>query len=71
MFTLILLWAAIGYSAVLVVQSFWMRAGLVLIALAVTWHILTLRPILTEQKDVHKERDETGYDDKGEKTGGR
>lgn len=70
-FTLILLWAAIGYSAVMVVQSFWMKTGLVLIALAVTWHILTLRPILTEQKDVHNEKDESEYDDKGEKTGGR
>ncbi len=70
-FTLIFLWAAIGYSAVMVVQSFWMKAGLVLIALGVTWHVLTLQPILPDQKKDPNERDREGYNDKGEATGGR
>lgn len=70
-FTLILLWAAIGYSAVMVVQSFWMRAGLVLIAIGVTWHVLTLKPIIPERKQVENEREGEGYNDKGGAAGGR
>ena len=42
-FTLSLLWLTIGYSALYVVQSTWIRVGLVLIAVAVTTHILKIR----------------------------
>ena len=43
-----LLWVFLGYSAVFVVDSVWLRVLLLIIALAVTVHILHL-PTLTRQ----------------------
>ena len=50
-FTLLLLWAAIGYSGIAVVNSWLVRAVLLVIAVAVTVHVLSLGTI-------HKQRGE-------------
>lgn len=42
---LVLLWGAIGYSAVLVASAWWLRLGLGLVALGVTLHLLHLRTV--------------------------
>jgi uncharacterized membrane protein YbaN (DUF454 family) len=47
-FTLVLLWAAIGYSAVVVVRSLAVRIVLLVIAVGVTVHVLTLRTLTKE-----------------------
>lgn len=47
-FTLALLWAAIGYSAIAVVSSMVVRAVLLVIALAVTVHVLSLKTLSKE-----------------------
>jgi uncharacterized membrane protein YbaN (DUF454 family) len=41
-YTLCLLWAAIGYAAIFVVDRTWIRVLLLAVALAVTYHILTI-----------------------------
>ncbi|MDJ0766890.1 MAG: YbaN family protein [Myxococcota bacterium] len=41
-FTLVLLWVAIGYSTIFVVNALWLQVVLVLIAVAVTVHVLSL-----------------------------
>ena len=48
-FTLILLWAVIGYTVFAVIDSLLLRALLVLIAVGVTIHILTLKTLTREQ----------------------
>ena len=45
---LITLWAVIGYSALGVVSSWWLRALLMIIALGVTIHLLRLRTLTQE-----------------------
>ena len=42
-FTLVLLWAATGYSAIAVVSSLAIRTILLIVALAVTVHVLSLK----------------------------
>ncbi len=44
-FTLLLLWAGIGYSAFHVAETWWLRLLLPLIAVGVTLHILRLRTL--------------------------
>jgi len=46
--TLLLLWTAIGYSAVVVVRSLAVRLVLLVIAVGVTVHVLTLRTLTKE-----------------------
>jgi len=47
-FTLALLWIAIGYSALAVISSWVIRAILLVIALAVTVHVLSLKTMTKE-----------------------
>jgi len=47
-FTLVLLWAAIGYSSLLVAKTWWLRALLVAIAGGVTIHLIQLRTLTRE-----------------------
>ena len=49
-FTLILLWIAIGYSGLVVVNSWTIRAILLVVAVAVTVHVLSLST-LPKQRD--------------------
>ena len=44
-FTITLLWTAIGVSAVFAVESLVVRIVLVVIAIGVTWHLLSMRTI--------------------------
>lgn len=46
--TLTLLWCAIGYSAVFVAGTWWLRALLAAIAIGVTTHILILKTLTRE-----------------------
>ena len=46
--TLVLLWAVIGYTAIGVVEAWWLRALLAAIAIGVTLHILSLRTLTRE-----------------------
>lgn len=48
---LTLLWGTIGYSAVVVVDRWWIRALLVAIAAGVSWHILSLRTLTREMRE--------------------
>ncbi len=54
------LWLTIGASAIFAVEKWWLRGLLVLIALAVTWHILALKTLTAEmladiaQRDAEK-----------------
>lgn len=48
--TLLLLWIAIGYSAIVVVQSLLIRFVLFAIAIAVTVHVLSLRTMTREME---------------------
>ena len=48
--TLLLLWVAIGYSAIVVVQSLLIRFVLFVIAVAVTVHVLSLRTMTREME---------------------
>ena len=50
-FTLALLWIAIGYSAVAVVDSWVLRAILLVIALAVSVHVLSLKTLSRESEN--------------------
>ena len=47
-FPLVLLWAAIGYSALAVASTWWLRALLVAIAAGVTIHLLQLKTLTRE-----------------------
>ena len=42
--TLNTLWITIGLTAILFVDALWIRVLLLVIAVAVTWHVATLRP---------------------------
>ncbi|MHC4479590.1 MAG: YbaN family protein [Planctomycetota bacterium] len=42
---LVLLWTVIGYSALVVVSSWWLRLALALVAVGVTIHLLHLRTL--------------------------
>jgi len=48
-FTLCLLWLTIGYSALYVVHSIWVRLGLAVIAVGVTAHILAIQTAVSER----------------------
>ena len=50
-FTLALLWIAIGYSAVAVVNSLLLRAVLLIIALAVSIHVLSLNTLARKSEN--------------------
>ncbi len=60
-FTLVLLWIAIGYSALVVVNSCVVRAILVAVAIAVTLHILSLNTM----RKLPASGDEENQDTKG------
>ena len=45
---LILLWGAIGYSALCVAQAWWLRSLLGVIAIGVTIHLLTLKTLTVD-----------------------
>ena len=49
--TLTLLWASIGYATIWVVEHWALRAGLMVIAIGVTVHILSLRTLSREEGD--------------------
>ena len=49
--TLVLLWAAIGYSAFAVMNSTWIRLLLLFIAAGVTLHVLSLKTLTPEMLD--------------------
>ena len=51
-FTLVLLWIAIGYSALAVIDSWAIRAILLVIALAVTVHVLSLNTLKKEPEPI-------------------
>lgn len=60
-FTLVLLWAVIGYSAIGVLEAWWLRALLAAIAVGVSAHVLSLRTLtreMLEQAQVDTERDD-------------
>ena len=61
-FTLILLWAAIGYSALAVASTWWLRALLAAIAVGVTIHLLHLK---TLTREMAKERDAAAAESSG------
>lgn len=42
---IILLWLVIGASIVLFVETTWLKAALFLVAVGVTWHLLSLRTL--------------------------
>lgn len=48
---LILLWVAIGYSAVVVVTAWWIRTALGVILVGVTLHLLSLKTLTQHTKD--------------------
>jgi uncharacterized membrane protein YbaN (DUF454 family) len=48
---LILLWAAIGYSAVVVATAWWLRMALGVILMGVTLHLLSLNTLTRHPKD--------------------
>ena len=48
-FTLCLLWLTIGYSALYIVQSIWIRIGLGAVAVGVTAHLLAIRTAVSER----------------------
>lgn len=52
----LLLWAAIGYSVLVVVQSLAARIALLVIAVAVTAHVLTLRTLAADEVSVGEAR---------------
>lgn len=56
-FTLALLWIAIGYSAVAVVNSLVLRAILLVIALAVSVHVLSLNTLSREPETKRSDHD--------------
>jgi uncharacterized membrane protein YbaN (DUF454 family) len=56
-FTLALLWIAIGYSAVAVVNSLVLRAILLVIALAVSAHVLSLNTLSREPATKRSDHD--------------
>lgn len=59
--SLVLLWAVIGYSAVRVVEAWWLRALLAVIAVGVSVHLLSLKTLTREmvaQLHVEPEPDE-------------
>ena len=43
-FTIIMLWSTIGLTVVIFIDEGWLRVLLLLIALAVTFHVASLRP---------------------------
>jgi uncharacterized membrane protein YbaN (DUF454 family) len=49
--SLVLLWSVIGYTAWRVVTAWWIRAGLGVIALGVTLHLLRLQTLTQEMID--------------------
>jgi uncharacterized membrane protein YbaN (DUF454 family) len=49
-FTLALLWAAIGYSGIVVVDSWIIRSLLLVIAVAVTVHVLSLNTVSKQRE---------------------
>ena len=56
-FTLALLWIAIGYSAIAVVHSWVLRAILLVIALAVSVHVLSLNTLAREPANKRPDHD--------------
>jgi uncharacterized protein len=48
--TLILLWAAIGFSIVQVAKKSWIQIMLLLIAIGVTWHVLSLNTLSNREQ---------------------
>ena len=56
-FTLVLLWIAIGYSALAVVHSWVIRTILLVIALAVSVHVLSLHTLSRELGNKHPDND--------------
>jgi uncharacterized protein len=71
--SLVLLWAAIGISIFRVAKQSWIQIALLLIAIGVTWHILslnTLLPINRERPEPPKE-DKAGKRNQHEENGGR
>jgi hypothetical protein len=48
--TLVLLWGVIGATALLAVGSWWVRALLGVVALGVTWHLLTLKTLTPDMQ---------------------
>lgn len=71
--SLVLLWTAIGFSIFGVAQQLWIQIVLLLIAIGVTWHILslnTLLPISRESPESRKE-DKAGKRNQHDESGGR
>lgn len=58
-FTLVLLWLAIGYSVLVVAVALWLRILLLAIAVAVTVHVLTLN---TLKRKTEPGESETSHD---------
>ncbi len=56
-FTLLLLWIAIGYSSFAVARSWWLRVTLAVIAVAVTVHIMSLNTLKTSAASSNVESD--------------
>jgi uncharacterized membrane protein YbaN (DUF454 family) len=56
--SLTLLWSAIGYSAVCVARTWWLRGLLAVIAVGVTTHLLLLKTLTSEmRKELEKATD--------------
>ena len=54
-FTISMLWITILISAFLIIQIFWIRVVLLIIAIAVTIHIILIRPKKNSKKNLIKE----------------
>jgi uncharacterized membrane protein YbaN (DUF454 family) len=54
---IVMLWATIGYSVVMVVSAWWLRALLLVIATGVTLHLLHIKTLTREMSEADLQRD--------------
>jgi len=53
-----LLWVTIGYSAFFVVKIFWLKIVLFIIAVGVSWHLISFRTLTKKMKeDIERENE--------------